>query len=1281
MDINMQNYSSKPLGLQYNEFLSQYVELTDRQKDAEKSLATQINSEKNALAEANKQIDTSNSRYSKYANALRQVWSDIFNQWSHKYTANHLRQLSAEIDSLKQKKSELERDLNLKRAAVDNWGRAYSRFYSASSSWLKAVKGYWFAYTGKGCLDWAVAAGVTLVFSRTNYVIRMGGKKPDLVFVKDESLRPTVYDLFYKFTHPFKYQSIKNTLKKVPPTWDEYIRAAAALEIASKPLGYKFLANSSRADAEVSDLERKMSSIDNDINEKQSSYRYAESVYDSVKGLNSGEEFINKYDFDTSTDYVKNTAKGLLLKILGSSETETVMRISLNPSKLTEKIRGKENEVADSYKVKELRRKANELKSETESSKKTLQEIVNNLTKQFPLMLALCPNISVPVDEDNVVRQINHKTLECLLGSLKPNSDCSFIEWQSANRGSRSQFNYNLHPMSGKYGIEQISAVLNRVVASIIGTLTPGSIKVTFVDLDLKGLHKKHFSRLIDDGIATCIINNADFLKKIELLQQKKERIYNSLAGDDDVFAAYRSGKTEPDYELLIIYGAENVECNDSLKDLIQKGAEYGISVFGLSFGGDGRHVREAVSKYLKDLYIDTGKSDAIGESERIINAVCAKVSENYRKNIERGTRWTEVDTLINEFPKKLKAGTKVWTDATQGLSVPIGRRLDNKELDYYEFNPEKGQHLSLVIGSTGSGKSVFLHDIITNLMLKYSPNQVHLHLMDFKDSGLELQDYKGAPHVHTLLLDGGDLDMAAAILRNLKGEIGEISRKLGRYKNIMDYNKNNPTNPLPFNIFIVDECQELFRNSSNTPKAVEEIREIIGYIAQQGRATGFGFVLATQTRIGLQFPRNAETQLNNVFMLKCSTEDAQNLFPNDKIDVPKYHVYHKDANNHGALSKVFINNKTVVVNGRETECLHTQMLREKGGFNFKDQFCYDSGMVREITENIVRMGYNDADAQSPVLALGHRLDVEYSNMPVELSFNSMNGNLLVSGVNKEGQTDRIMLNSLCSLSKYNPSNAKVYVLNGNTSGTFSTNLKKQIDRFGRQRKCVFKGAEGQHQNKDLIAELYAEFARRKAQGRMGDDNVSYQPIVVAVMNSDRLITSLYESDKFTLAKFDNQTANSSRTSMNTEDSNLLARIKGQSPQTTGAGASSGPFRKFDSMSNFGSQPASANAEISYGAAYAQLLANGSVYHIHFIIQKNTASSQFVPDFASRYVRSKAEEIFMTRIMVARNDMSLERTSVMLDCNIDHLRVYFQEAGVEPEVMVPYVMSPADSEF
>lgn len=1272
-------------GIQYNELTAKVAEQRQLYVKEKEVLESLIRSEKSKTEKTKWQIDVDNGRNIRYATLLREAWSVLFRDLKKDYPDSEVERLKKSTEAAVVKLHQAEKQLKTYHSNVKIWEWKLERFEEARNSWklygLNDMGNY-----GKDLPSWAVAARVKVLISRTNAVIEPGKQHPGVEFVNKDKLESSSYDSYYKITHPLKYKDIKNRLTVASKYWAQYLDATRELESASAPFGYKLVTRHSTLSEIQSKLQGNVNSLKNEADRLEKSYKEAQKYNHVINQISTEDKLFTTCNLDIVVKNLDKLSwiKYYIAKSLEYDEAEKVVNQSVSPKFFSSLVRTNQNLSSETDAVKQQRIKVETERERLEKTERELLEIERDLRKQYPVMTALHPCLNQGIDIDKVdAHPLNLRSLPYLIGSPDKRPE-RFVAWQTPKEGNRSRFNYNLRPLKAedRYVFSNLIAALDITVCSIINSFKPGNIKLTFVDIEKKGLHKHLFNPLIDAGLASVIINSdlKDLENKIQELQKKTESIYNSLTAHSNIFEAYNSGALEPDYELVVIIGPEYLSCDKKLKNLIEKGADYGIFFLGVALSDNAPVGSDFVSSYLTDLYIDTSvlypESSRSEGPERLLEKVCHNVANEYSKNKDKAVRWKEADTLIEEFERKLKSGNKIWADSTNGLSVPIGLRTDSRELDYYTFNPGKFQHLSLIIGQTGSGKSVLLHDIITNLMLKYSPQQVNLHLMDFKNSGLEFKDYVGAPHVRTLLLDGSDLEMAAAIMSKLMKEIENTSRRLGSYRSIMDYNRDHPDDPIPFNIFIVDECHLLFKNINEKPKAAQKISDIIGYIAQQGRATGVGFILATQTRIGLQFPKNAESQLNNVFMLKCSEEDAQNLFPRDKIEVPPYHVFHKDPEGHAALSKVFINSGAVIEKGKEREIPYTQLLRGKGVFTAKDQFCYDRGVVRHLSENIVKKGYEQFDRMSPVLSLGHKLDVDYSDLPLEMTANVMNGNLLVAGLNQEGQTDRIMLNWMWGLSTYNPSNAIVYILNGNNSGLYATNLKTRIEQFKNNQICRYKIGNTVHQNKDLIEELYTEYLRRKAIGRMGDEDVEHTPIVVGVMNNNLLISSLYATDKFNITKPDSSKQSEKAANMNESDLDLLNRINAQRTDIVDANITSySPFRKIGTTGSFGNHSSESSQEISYGEAYAQMISEGSPYHIHFVIQKTDTGAQFVPDFASRFARVKLEETFMSRIIVSHNDLSLERTEVTLDPDINHLRVYFQErADKEPEVMVPYVI-------
>ena len=152
----------------------------------------------------------------------------------------------------------------------------------------------------------------------------------------------------------------------------------------------------------------------------------------------------------------------------------------------------------------------------------------------------------------------------------------------------------------------------------------------------------------------------------------------------------------------------------------------------------------------------------------------------------------------------------------------------------YLQSNLYTMPHL-LVAGSTGSGKSVFLHDLIVSLMIN---NNCRLRLIDLKR--VELSIYNGLNN----LIDDCITDYTEAE-KVLRYEVLEMS---ARYKLMEKYKVNHYTllpekKKLLSRIIVIDELADLMLNKE-TRKSVENS---IVKIAQLGRAAGIHLILATQ--------------------------------------------------------------------------------------------------------------------------------------------------------------------------------------------------------------------------------------------------------------------------------------------------------------------------------------------------------------------------------------------------------------------------------------------------
>jgi S-DNA-T family DNA segregation ATPase FtsK/SpoIIIE len=147
-----------------------------------------------------------------------------------------------------------------------------------------------------------------------------------------------------------------------------------------------------------------------------------------------------------------------------------------------------------------------------------------------------------------------------------------------------------------------------------------------------------------------------------------------------------------------------------------------------------------------------------------------------------------------------------------------------------------------LIAGTTGSGKSGCLNALLTSILLRATPDDVRLILIDPKR--IELSHFEAVPHLLTPVVSSPK--EASAVLANCLAEMERRYERLStvRARNLPEANRafrqrGEPT--LPYVLVVIDELADLMMVA---PQAVEDA---VIRLAQKSRAVGIHLVLATQ--------------------------------------------------------------------------------------------------------------------------------------------------------------------------------------------------------------------------------------------------------------------------------------------------------------------------------------------------------------------------------------------------------------------------------------------------
>lgn len=591
----------------------------------------------------------------------------------------------------------------------------------------------------------------------------------------------------------------------------------------------------------------------------------------------------------------------------------------------------------------------------------------------------------------------------------------TIMEWMGGQSGQNFVINYS------NKSANKAEARLNQLVVDMLLSLPSRSINIHFVDLAFSA-QASFLTRNLDEKIYGKLISSSNDWNHLK--DSLREKMAKALEEYGDV-AKYNDSKNRVvvPYDVVVINDYQ--KCVNEMSDLDalfengHKGGIYFILMNNLDCKSD-RDIDSLMA--LKDFYQvleaenfgNYSKNAFIRCTPILDTPILAKACFNY---INEGAELPQVAVASVDYDKILSKGFETIGKA---MVIPVGSS-ENGEL--VDFTIDTVSHIHcFIIGQSGTGKSVFLHDVIIGAMAKYSPDELELYLMDFKIGGVEFNRYRNEKHVKALLVDNSDIQITLEILRDISNKMRERGKQLraSGVSNIVEYNQVNPTKKMPRIVFIADECHVMFptMNSKDT-KLYREISEILQKIAKEGRSQGVHLVLATQTIAQAEISSEILNNISDFYLLKCSPSDSERLV-RGSVDTTSGlktgQVLHHDID-HDVVFK-----STYLPTSQTLEII--KKINDKTKASKNEQFYFVGSQIFEIDDEVKNLLTEKGDA----IAFGRSIDTKMEPVVIPLR-NEYADNVMLFGINDEEQVSRTTMASIKSL-RISNKNIKIKVIN-----------------------------------------------------------------------------------------------------------------------------------------------------------------------------------------------------------------------------------------------------------
>lgn len=428
---------------------------------------------------------------------------------------------------------------------------------------------------------------------------------------------------------------------------------------------------------------------------------------------------------------------------------------------------------------------------------------------------------------------------------------------------------------------------LQSIVASCLAQSDPGQVEVTFFDPQLTGIASPFVQLNDSQGDTIRVLNQSEKLKAA-LIEASDEitSIDGKIANSKLSLTEFRAKVGFPvgKFRLFVISDIEDLHSEEEkaeLAKLIQVGARLGLSFVIRTWSEiSSSNLRAKISQAVKYSTIRASPRETTWQEFTNLEARFEAETEmallNSIDSISK--QWSNFTPPSIDFEEVEDVGVSWSRNSAKGISFALGKS-GSRVTEITLGDSLQQRHNILVTGAVGQGKSNLLKVMIHSLANRYSPNELEMYLLDFKE-GVTLYPLSPKanpdsflPHATVMGLES-DREFGLAVLEHLDEEFSKRAKLFKPFgDNIESYrDKAGPEAVMPRIVVVIDEFHLLFDPNDDT---ASESARLLERVARLGRAYGIHLILASQTISGIAALMSRDSGLFSQFPIRIALKNS----------------------------------------------------------------------------------------------------------------------------------------------------------------------------------------------------------------------------------------------------------------------------------------------------------------------------------------------------------------------------------------------------------------------